>query len=205
MYNALSTCCTNTFEKRALIDIHRRLNEFFGHETFDVSTVRHDQEEVGEIIRFTSFKAPQNGANRRIEDENQQSNLGKSPNNATTVSGKTENQSGYCSQANWRTRLQKHMCQVGAKIADCENEEKQKGISQQLLDQYCNEGEDLLKNLVTSDESWVIHYDPEFKEMSKEYRHRSFPRHKKIKVKERLVNTCYRMLSTLWYMKGAIC
>ncbi len=50
----------------------------------------------------------------------------KPSNNVTTVSGKAGNQFGNHSQANWRTRLQTHMSQVGAKIADCRNEEKQK-------------------------------------------------------------------------------
>jgi len=42
------------------------------------------------------------------------------------------------------------------------------------------EGDQLLYNIVTGDESWIHHFDPEEKRLSMQYRHTSSPRPKKI-------------------------
>ena len=44
-------------------------------------------------------------------------------------------------------------------------------ISRELLERFENEGEDFLKKIITGDETWVHHYDPENKRQSMEYRH----------------------------------
>jgi hypothetical protein len=40
----------------------------------------------------------------------------------------------------------------------------QMGLSLQHLSQYVDEGEDMLNRIVTGDESWVHHYQPQTKE-----------------------------------------
>ena len=44
------------------------------------------------------------------------------------------------------------------------------------------EGAQLLFNIVTGDESWIHHFDPEEKRLSMQYRHTSSPRPKKFKT-----------------------
>ena len=43
-------------------------------------------------------------------------------------------------------------------------------ISQELLECFEKEDEDFLKKIITGDETWVHHYDPENKRQSMEYR-----------------------------------
>jgi len=50
-------------------------------------------------------------------------------------------------------------------------------ISRELLERFEKEGEDFVK-IITGDETWVHHYDPENKRQSMEYHHKkSFPIH----------------------------
>jgi histone-lysine N-methyltransferase SETMAR len=61
-------------------------------------------------------------------------------------------------------------------------EKKQKcvEICEELLKRYRKEGDQFLLNIVTGDESWIHHFDPEEKRVSMHYRHTSSPRPKKI-------------------------
>jgi len=43
-------------------------------------------------------------------------------------------------------------------------------ISRELLERFEKEGEHFLKKIITGDETWVRHYDPENKRQSMEYR-----------------------------------
>ncbi|GFR78627.1 histone-lysine N-methyltransferase SETMAR [Elysia marginata] len=52
----------------------------------------------------------------------------------------------------------------------------------ELLKHYEEEGEEFIQRIVTGDEPWVHHYDPENKRQSMEYRHKSSPSPKKFKV-----------------------
>ncbi|GFR68636.1 histone-lysine n-methyltransferase setmar-like protein [Elysia marginata] len=54
-------------------------------------------------------------------------------------------------------------------------------ICRELLAKFDEDGEDFLRQIVTGDESWVHHYDPESKQQSKEYRHETSPSPKKFK------------------------
>jgi hypothetical protein len=47
---------------------------------------------------------------------------------------------------------------------------------------YADEGEDMLNMIVTGDESWVHHYQPESKHASVQWKHPSSPSTKKFKV-----------------------
>jgi len=55
-------------------------------------------------------------------------------------------------------------------------------ISRKLLEHFEKEGGDFLKKIVTGDETWVHHYDPEKKRQSMEYRHKESPQPKKFKT-----------------------
>jgi hypothetical protein len=56
------------------------------------------------------------------------------------------------------------------------------GLSLQHFLQHTEEGEDMLNSIVTGDESWVHHYQPESKRASVQGKHPSSPSSKKFKV-----------------------
>jgi len=57
------------------------------------------------------------------------------------------------------------------------------GMSTRLKQrEVTEEGDQLLFNIVTGDESWVQHFDPEEKRLSMQYRHTSSPRPKTFKT-----------------------
>jgi histone-lysine N-methyltransferase SETMAR len=63
-----------------------------------------------------------------------------------------------------------------------EKETKSVEMCEELLKCYCEEGHQFLLNIVTGDESWIHHFDPEEKRQSMQYRHTSSPCPKKFKT-----------------------
>jgi hypothetical protein len=55
------------------------------------------------------------------------------------------------------------------------------GLSLQHLLWYEDEGEDVLNRIVTGDELWVHHYQPESKRASMQWKHTSSPSTEKFK------------------------
>jgi len=55
-------------------------------------------------------------------------------------------------------------------------------ISRELLERFEKEGEDFVQKIITGDETWVHHYDPENKRQSMECRHKESPQPKKFKT-----------------------
>ena len=60
--------------------------------------------------------------------------------------------------------------------------QKRVEICEELLKLYREEGDQFLFNIVTEDESWIHHFDPEEKLLSTEYRYTLSPRPKKFKT-----------------------
>jgi len=56
--------------------------------------------------------------------------------------------------------------------------------SEQLLEFFRRDPNDFLSRLVTMDETWLYHYDPETKQQSMEWRHSGSPRPKKFRVQK---------------------
>ena len=78
---------------------------------------------------------------------------------------------------------------------------QRKDMCTQLLEHYNAEGEAFLQRIVTGDESWVHHYDPECKAQSMEYRHKTSPSPRKFKV----VASARKVLFTVfWDMEGVV-
>ena len=70
---------------------------------------------------------------------------------------------------------------MGATHVDAGKETKTKRVEicEELLKCYREEGDQFLLNIVTGDESWIHHFDPEEEQLSMQYRHTSSPRPKK--------------------------
>ena len=71
-------------------------------------------------------------------------------------------------------------------------------ISRELLERFEKEGEDFVKKIITGDETWVHHYDPENKRQSVEYRHNESPQPKKIIIKKKQSSAGKIMLTAFW-------
>lgn len=74
-------------------------------------------------------------------------------------------------------------------------------ISQAHLSRFKKEKNDFLYNIITCDETWLHHFEPESKKQSMEWRHTSSPRPKKFKR----YSSAGKVLSTFfWDSKGVI-
>ena len=58
-----------------------------------------------------------------------------------------------------------------------------------------------MERVVTGDESWVHHFDPESKVQSMEYRHKASPSPRKFKV---IASARKVLLTIFWDMKGVV-
>ena len=74
-------------------------------------------------------------------------------------------------------------------------------ICRELLAKFDEDGEDFLRQIVTGGESWVHHYDPESKQQSKEYRHKTSPSPKKFKV---FSSSRKVLLTIFWDSEGVV-
>jgi len=55
-------------------------------------------------------------------------------------------------------------------------------LSRELLERFEKDGEDFLMKIITDDEMWVHHRDPENKRQAIDYRHKESPQLKKFKT-----------------------
>ena len=74
-------------------------------------------------------------------------------------------------------------------------------ICQEHLDRDAREGDAFLHRIVTGDESWVSHYEPESKRQSMQWKHPSSPANKKFKTQ---VSAGKVMLTIFWDVNGPI-
>ncbi|GFO14731.1 transposase [Plakobranchus ocellatus] len=76
---------------------------------------------------------------------------------------------------------------------------QRKDMCTQLLERYNAEGEAFLQRILTGDESWVNHFDPECKAQLMEYRHKTSPRKFKVVASARKV-----LFNVFWDMEGVV-
>jgi len=78
---------------------------------------------------------------------------------------------------------------------------QQKAITSELLQRYRHEGDDFLLRIVTGDESWFHHFEPETKRHSMEWHHLHSPSKKKAKT----VPSAVKVMGTVfWDAEGLI-
>ena len=68
------------------------------------------------------------------------------------------------------------------KCLDADQKHQRCQSSEQLLEFFRRDPDDFLSRLVTMDETWLYHYDPETKQQSVEWRHNGSPRPKIIPI-----------------------
>ena len=82
-----------------------------------------------------------------------------------------------------------------------EHKDHRRAVSQELLDRYVAEGDAFLDRIVTGDEIWCHHYEPESKRQSMEWRHSGSPTSKKFKTQPSAGKV---MCTVFWDRKGVI-
>jgi histone-lysine N-methyltransferase SETMAR len=70
-----------------------------------------------------------------------------------------------------------------------------------MLQRYLNEGEQFMNSIVTGDESWAHHYEPETKRQSMQWRHLGSPSPKKFKLSPSAGKV---MITVLWDSRGVL-
>ncbi|GFO28214.1 histone-lysine N-methyltransferase SETMAR [Plakobranchus ocellatus] len=87
------------------------------------------------------------------------------------------------------------------RLLTVEMKAQRKDMCIQLLERYNAEGEVFLQRILTGDESWVHHYDPECNAQSGEFRHKTSPSPRKFKV----VASARKVLFTIfWDTEGVV-
>jgi len=72
--------------------------------------------------------------------------------------------------------------------------------SEQLLEFFRSDPNDFLSRLVTADETWLYHYDPETKQQSMEWQHSGSPRPKKFRVQK----SAGKVLASIFWAEDGI-
>jgi len=88
-------------------------------------------------------------------------------------------------------------CRWVPKMLTQEHKQKRVELSQQCLCRFEKESDDFLKRVITCDETWVWHYEPESKRQSLEWKHNDSPVKKKLKSQR---STGKVMLTVFWDM-----
>jgi len=70
------------------------------------------------------------------------------------------------------------------KCLNADQKRQRRQSSEQLSDFFRRDPNDFLLRLVTMDETWLYHYDPETKQQSVEWRHSGSPHPKKFRVQK---------------------
>ena len=78
---------------------------------------------------------------------------------------------------------------------------QRKAICSELLEHFDAEAEAFLSRIVTGDETWAHHYEPESKRQSMEWRHPQSPKKKKFKT---TASAGKVMITVFWDIDGAI-
>jgi hypothetical protein len=71
----------------------------------------------------------------------------------------------------------------------------------ELLARYVAEGDDFFSTIVTDDETWIHHFEPETKRQSMEWHHTTSPQKEKFKA---FPSTSKIMATVFWDCEGAI-
>jgi len=69
-------------------------------------------------------------------------------------------------------------------VPKCLNTDHERKQSEELLEFFWHNPNDFLSQLVTMDETWLYHYDPETKQQSLEWQHRGSPCPKQFQVQK---------------------
>ena len=88
---------------------------------------------------------------------------------------------------------------VQRQLTDVHKQSRLEACSELL--KYCHSDKNFLQRIVTGDETWVHHFEPESKRASKEWHHPTSPRSKKFKSQQSAGKV---MVTVFWDSVGVI-
>ncbi len=187
------------------IEIHRRLKVFFGNETIDISNVRR-WARVSSTGPVNLFDAPRSGRPKLRRSDELMAQIDETIRNNRRITQrqlaeKTGVGYGTVNRIIKKLDYRRICAKWVPKLLTAEMKTARKEAAQELLSRYYREGESFILNIVTGDESWISHYDPELKMQSTEYKHKNSPRQKKVRTEK---STRKMMLSVFWDSEGVI-
>lgn len=191
------------------VDIHRRMSAVYGEACVDVSTVRRWARcvKTGNPVMTSLCDQPRSGRPATVTDSSHQTQVDE------------------LIRANRRIKLRDIVAEVDMSLERVQHlvhdvlgyrkvcarwvprmltpdmKQNRKQISQELLTRYAQEGDAFLNRIVTGDESWVHHFDPENKRQSMEFRHLISPPPRKFKV---VASAGKVMMTIFWDCDGVI-
>jgi len=192
MSTRLKHCVVTEFlsvENVTPAEIHRRLQAVYGEDTVNRTTVNRwaikfcecepgcanivDQPCSGRLVSVTDDK------HQKQVDELIKHDCRITQKQIVGMLGMSKERVGYIIGLLGYTKV---CSQWVPRMLTLEKKEKHVEICEELLKRYREEGDQFLLNIVTRDESWIHHFDPEEKRLSMEYRHTSSSRPKKFKT-----------------------
>ena len=87
------------------------------------------------------------------------------------------------------------------RMLTADQKHRRRQVCDELLDEYYEEAEDFLDHIITQDETWVHHYDPETKQQSMQWKHADAPTPLKFKV---VSSSKKVMASVFWDREGVV-
>ena len=195
-------------EKETVVNIHKRLCAVYGSCAVDRSTVSRWAQRI---------KASENG-HTELQD------LPRSGRSATATSPPTLNRADAIIREDRRITSQQLALQLSVSkgsaieifktlgyskicarwVPRCltnDHKSQRKTICSELLERFDAEGEHFLSKIVTGDETWAHHYEPETKMQSMEWHHPLSPPRKKFKTSPSAGKV---MITAFWDIDGVI-
>jgi [histone H3]-lysine36 N-dimethyltransferase SETMAR len=194
-------------EKNTVGNIHKRLQNVYGNCAVDRSTVSRWVKRTCEEHGHTDLDdQPRKGRPQTAMTEDtidRVNNLIQSDRRVTVAELSMQLEIGEGSVCNILKELgYSKVCArwVPRQLTDS-HKERRKAICSKLLTRLHADGDEFLGRIVTGDETWLHHFDPETKRQSLEWHHTTSPRTKKFKV----VASAGKVMATVfWDMHGVI-
>ena len=98
-------------------------------------------------------------------------------------------------------RMKKVSARWVPRMLTADQKHRRRQVCDELLDEYYEEAEDFLDHVITQDETWVHHYDPETKQQSLQWKHADSPTPLKFKV---VSSSKKVMASVFWDREGVV-
>ena len=207
------------FKQRAVIEfltaegispseIHRRLVQVYGPDCLDVSNVRRwvrrcQDEGVGSVDLNDK---PRSGRPLTATDDWHKDKVDEMIQENRRITQREISEELHISQERVGSIItslnyRKVCARWVPRMLTAEMKKSRQETCRQNLARFSAEGDEFLHNIVTADETWIHHYDPETKRQSMEYRHPGSPPRRKFKTQSSIGKV---MATFFWDVSGII-
>jgi len=159
-------------------EIHRRLQAIHGENTVNRTTVNRWAIKFGECEPGLAniVDQPRSGRSVFVTDDKHQKHVDELSKHDRSITqkqiagrlGMSKERVGYIIGIPGYTKVCSRWV---PRMLTPEKKQKRVEISEERLKRYREEGDQFVLNIITGDESWIHHFDPEEKRLSMQYRH----------------------------------